>query len=53
LAPGDSGALHAAQFAGASVAPQFEQNFPDAAAWQEGQVTPAGGGDSVGAVIVR
>src|SRR3569833_2893487 len=39
LAPGVRGALQAAQLAATSVAPQFEQNLPDAFALQPGQVT--------------
>lgn len=37
-APGVSGAPHCTQSAPASEAPQFEQNLPDASAWQLGQV---------------
>src|SRR6201995_5374566 len=39
FAPGVSGALHAAQFAATSVAPQFEQNLPETFALQPGHVT--------------
>jgi hypothetical protein len=48
FAPAVSGAPHAAQFAAASVAPQLEQNFPEAAVWQEGQSTVADGAPSGG-----
>lgn len=58
-APGRSDALQAAQVAPASVAPQLEQNLPDACAPHDGQgeveESPArageGAGDGVGEVI--
>jgi hypothetical protein len=37
-AAGESGAPQEAQLAGANVAPQFEQNFPDAGNWHAGHV---------------
>jgi len=50
LAPGVSGAVHAAHVAPASGAAQFEQNFPVAAAPHAGHNIPAfdaGGGEAM------
>lgn len=42
-AAGESGAPHDAQLAGAKVAPQLEQNLPDAGDWHAGQMRSAPG----------
>lgn len=42
-AAGERGAPQDAHAAGARVAPQFEQNFPDAGDWHAGQMRSASG----------
>ena len=52
LAPGASAAPHAAQFVVTSVAPQFEQNLPEACLPHDGQVDVGAAAGVVGEFIV-
>jgi|SRR5690242_5292945 len=53
FAPGVSAVPHAPHWAPASGAPQFEQNFPDAGAWQVGHAALPAGCDTGAGLVMR
>ncbi|HEV8237285.1 MAG TPA: hypothetical protein VGP84_21890 [Gemmatimonadaceae bacterium] len=53
FAPGVRSVPHAAHWAPASGAAQFEQNFPDAGVWHEGQTTPDVGAGAGAGLVMR